>query len=149
MKKPDKRNERPARIELNSNRVYRISDPIQLSCCFYPQKNAYQKRAAFLAILFEIKNAPSQRLDTFEHIPLKHRLTPGTVSKVRAKMVRLGLIRRYQSQWIFSTVFCSTLEKLKEKVDLYQHPAASKDQLDLEAAYIQMAKGEESDKEKK
>lgn len=148
MKKPDSR-ERPARIEFNSNKIYRISDPIQLAECFYPQKNAYLKRAAFLAILFEIKNSRDQRIISLEHIPSKYDLSKTTVAKVRAKMVRLGLIRRYQEQWIFSTVFFSTLDKLKEKISLYQNPAASRNQLDLEAAYINMAKGANDGKKTK
>ena len=48
-----------AKIEINKDKIYRISDPVQLAEIFFPSKNAHQRRAAFLAILFEIKNSPN------------------------------------------------------------------------------------------
>ena len=50
------------KIIANKDKIYRISDPIQLAEIFYPAKNAGHRRAAFLAIFFEIKNAKDQRL---------------------------------------------------------------------------------------
>ena len=40
------------KIEVNKDRIYRISDPTQLAEVFYPARNASQRRAAFLAIFF-------------------------------------------------------------------------------------------------
>jgi hypothetical protein len=91
-----------AKIEVNKDKIYRISDPVQLTEIFFPAKNAQQRRAAFLAILFDIKNAPDQRLDTTDHIAEKYSLSQSAITKARAKMSRLGLIRKREGHWIFS-----------------------------------------------
>lgn len=138
---------RPARkpistkIEVNKDKIYRISDPIQLAEVFYPAKNAHQRRAAFLAIFFEIKNAEGQKLDSTDHIAGEYGLSQSSITKARTKMSRLGLIRKREGSWIFSTVFCNALDKLKEKISEYQYPSKSKERRKLEKMYIEIAKG--------
>jgi hypothetical protein len=129
------------KIEVNKDRVYRISDPIQLAEIFLPAKNAHQKRAAFLAIFFEIKNAKDQKLDTTDHIANKYGVGHSSVTKTKAKMSRIGLIRKREGYWGFSTVFFNSLDKLKEKVSEYQYPSKSKERRKLEKMYIEIAKG--------
>jgi len=94
-----------AKIEINKDKIYRISDPIQLAEIFFPSKNAHQRRAAFLAILFEIKNSPNQRLNTTDSIAKKYSLSQSALTKVRTKMTRIGLIRKREGYWIFFNGF--------------------------------------------
>ena len=129
------------KIEVNKDRIYRISDPIQLAEVFYPAQNAHQRRAAFLAIFFEIKNAAGQKLDSTDHIAGEYGLSQSSVTKARTKMSRLGLIRKRDGVWIFSTVFCNALDRLKEKISEYQYPSRTKERQDLEKLYIEIVKG--------
>jgi len=130
-----------AKIEINKDRIYRISDPIQLAEIFFPSKNARQRRAAFLAILLEIKNSPNQRLNTTDHIAKKYSLSQSALTKARTKMTRIGLIRKREGYWIFSTVFLKTIESLCEKIKAYQAPAQNRDQIDRERLFVEIAKG--------
>ena len=130
-----------AKIEINKDKIYRISDPIQLAEIFFPSKNAHQRRAAFLAILFEIKNSPNQRLNTTDSIAKKYSLSQSALTKVRTKMTRIGLIRKREGYWIFSTVFLKTIESLCEKIKAYQAPAQNRDQIDRERLFVEIAKG--------
>ena len=138
---------RPARelistkIEINKDRIYRISDPIQLAEIFFPAKNAHQKRAAFLAIFFEIKNAKDQKLNTTDHIAKKYGLGQSSVTKARTKMTRIGLIRKRDGYWIYSSVFGKTLKNLITKIEAYQIPAQNDQEKDRERFFIEMAKG--------
>ena len=129
------------KIEINKDKIYRISDPIQLAEIFFPSKNAHQRRAAFLAILFEIKNSPNQRLNTTDSIAKKYALSQSALTKARTKMTRIGLIRKREGYWIFSTTFFKTLEGLCEKIKAYQTPAQNRDQSDREQLFVEIAKG--------
>lgn len=130
-----------AKIEMNKDKIYRISDPVQLSEVFFPSKNAHQRRATFLAIFFEIKNSPYQRLHTTDHIAKKYGLSQSALTKARTKMTRIGLIRKRESYWIFSTTFFKTMEGLFKKINAYQTPAQSRDQIDRERLFVEIAKG--------
>mgnify|MGYP002725820587 CR=1 FL=1 len=140
MKRP---NRKPisTKIELNKDKIYRISDPIQLAEVFFPSKNANQRRAAFLAIFFEIKNAPHQRLVTTDHIGKEYGISQSAITKARTKMTRIGLIRKRGGYWIFSTVFAKTLENMVKKIEAHQAPAQAKDERDREKTFVEMAKG--------
>ena len=129
------------KIEANKDKIYRISDPIQLAEIFFPAKNAYQKRAAFLAIFFEIKNGRDQKLETTDHIANTYELSPSSVTKARSKMSRLGLIRKREGCWIFSTVFTRTLNILAEKVQTYKSPTHTGEERERELLFVQIAKG--------
>ena len=143
MKKPDyKKKTHSDKIEVNRYKMYRITDPIQFAYLFYPARNAAHRRAAFLAIYFEIKNAPEQRLYSLDHIPDKYGLSVSTVQKARVKMSRIGLIVRYRNGWQFSSVFRNTLEKLIELTEHFRAPVERPSQLQGEAMYVEMAKGE-------
>ena len=129
------------KIEVNKDRIYRISDPIQLAEIFFPAKNAHQKRAAFLAIFFELKNAPGQRLTTTDHVAAKYGLSPSAITKSRAKMARIGLVRRRDGNWVFSSVFAKSLKNLTRKLRSFQTPADNQDQMEKEEFFIEIAKG--------
>ena len=130
-----------AKIEIDKDKIYRISDPVQLAEIFSPSKNAHQRKAAFLAILFEIKNSSNQRLDTTDHLATKYSLSRSAVTKARTKMTRIGLIRKREGYWIFSTTFFKTLERLCEKIKTHQTPAQNRDQIDRERLFVEIAKG--------
>jgi len=129
------------KIEINKDKIYRISDPIQLAEIFFPAKNAHQKRAAFLAIFFEIKNAKDQKLDTTDHIANTYGLSQSSVTKARTKMTRIGLIRKRDGYWIYSSVFGKSLRNLLTKIEAYQLPAQTDQEEDRERVYIEIAKG--------
>lgn len=129
------------KIEVNKDKIYRISDPIQLAEIFFPAKNAHQKRAAFLAIFFEIKNAKDQKLGTTDHIAKKYGLRPSSITKSRTKMSRIGLIGKRNGYWIFSSVFFKSLENLARKIQANQAPAQNKENTDREKLFVEMAKG--------
>jgi hypothetical protein len=129
------------KIEINRYKIYRTNDPIQFAHLFYPAKNANHRRAAFLAIYFEIKNAEDRRLESTDHIAAKYDLSPSTVIKARAKMARLGLIAKMKYGWQFCSVFKNTMERLIEVVDCFKAPVERKSQLESEKMYIEMAKG--------
>jgi len=137
---------RPARkptstkIEINKDKIYRISDPIQLAEIFFPAKNANRKRAAFLAILFEIKNAKDRKLDKTDHIAKEYGLNQSSITKARTKMSRTGLIRKRDGYWIFSSVFRKTLNNLTTKIEAFQTPAQNDQEKKRERFYVEMAK---------
>ena len=128
------------KIEVNKDKIYRISDPIQLAEIFFPARNAHNKRAAFLAILLEMKNAKDQRLETTDHIAGEYGLSQSSITKARTKMSRIGLIRKQQGYWIFSTVFAKSLENLVKKLNAYQSPAHSSDEFERQRLFVEMAK---------
>lgn len=140
MKRPD-RKPISTKIEVNKDKIYRISDPIQLAEIFFPSKNASQRRAAFLSIFFEIKNAPHQHLKTTDHIGKEYGISQSAVTKARAKMNRIGLIRKREGYWIFSTVFAKSLENMIKKIEAHQAPAFTKDERGREKLFVEMAKG--------
>ena len=119
----------------------RISDPIQLAEIFFPAKNAHHKRAAFLAIFFEIKNAKDQKLDTTDHIANKYGLGQSSITKARTKMSRIGLIRKRNGYWVFSTTFFKSLENLTQKIGSYQVPIQNREEKYREKLFVDMAKG--------
>jgi hypothetical protein len=129
------------KIEGNKDKIYRISDPIQLAEIFFPPKNAHRKRAAFLAIFFEIKNTRDQKLDTTDHIASVYGLSPSSLTKARIKMSRIGLIRKRDGYWIYSSVFGKTLKNLTTKLDAHQIPAQTDQEIKRERLYVEMAKG--------
>ena len=129
------------KIEVNKDKIYRISDPIQLAEIFFPSKNACNRRAAFLAIFFEIKNANNQRIESTDYIAGKYGLSQSSIIKARVKMSRIGLIRKRDGFWIFSTVLGKSLENLIKKIESYRAPAQSEDLKERERIFVELAKG--------
>ncbi len=56
-------------------------------------------------------------------------------------MTRIGLIRKREGYWIFSTVFAKTLENMVQKIEAHQVPAQTKDERDREKIFVEIAKG--------
>ena len=97
-----------------------------------------------MAIFFEIKNARNQRLETTDYIAKEYELSQSAVTKVRAKMSRIGLIRKKEGYWIFSKVFFKTLENLSKKIEAYQAPAQNREEYERERLFVEIAKGVEN-----
>jgi len=149
MRRPDyTKKTQSDKIEVNRHKMYRVNDPLQFAYLFYPAKNAAHRRAAFLAIFFEIKNAPKQRVEHFEYIAQKYGLSQSTVTKARVKMSRLGLIIKQNEGWQFSSVFRNTLEKLIEHVERFKAQVEKPSQIQGEYMYIDIAKSENTKKSK-
>jgi len=143
MRRPDYTKKKHSdKIEVNRYKLYRVTDYLQFACLFFPSRNAAQKRAAFLAIYFEIKNAPDQKIHTLDHISAQYSIHPSAVAKVRSKMVRFGLIVKQAHGWQFASVFKNSLEELIRLVDKFKAPAENINQLETERIWVEIAKGE-------
>lgn len=128
------------KIEVDRGKVYRANDPIMFAELFLPQKTAANRRAAFLAIIRELKNHPQKQLASTNHIAEEYGLSQSCVTKTRVMMARMGIIRKRESYWRFSSVFKNTLDRLIELLDAYKQPAADADARRREKLFIEMAK---------
>lgn len=129
-------------IDASIDRIHKAFDPVQLSKIFFPSNDAKQKRASFLAIMFEIRNAKKQKKKDLNHIPKKYGINESSFFKARAKMTRLGLISRSRGYWIFSIRFKNAFEVLIGKIESLRYPAASVEEEGLEMIYVESAKTE-------
>lgn len=104
------------KIEINPAIVRRISGLDDLARIFFPDNRNH--RRAFIAIWVEIKYARDQFLHTMSHLPAKYNFSQRTLETARAKMKKLGLLKRvshfnpqhgHRSGWTFSERFTSSL----------------------------------------
>lgn len=104
------------KIELNPALVRRVSGLDDLARVFFPDNRNHQR--AFVAIWLEIKYADNQFLASTLGLASRYDLSSRTLEIVRAKLKKLGLIKRishfnpahgYQSGWVFSPRFRSAL----------------------------------------
>ena len=130
-----------ARIEASRDRLYRAADPVAISKIFFPQKDSFAKRTAFLAIIFELRKASYQRLEKLDLIPKKYDIQPPTFYKARQIMTRLGLIKKTSGAWHFSTRFEKAMERLIQNVETIT-AVPTQDEIDMEPAFIEAAKTE-------
>ena len=82
-------------------------------------------RRAFLAIWVDIKYAEAQFLSSRVDVAARHAISSRTVEIVRAKLKRLGLIKRvshfnpaygHESGWTFCSRFLGCLSDLRERI---------------------------------
>ncbi len=107
------------KIEISPALVRRISGLDDLARLFFPDNKNHQR--AFIAIWLEIKYAEDQFLSsTVEFLPV-YDVSSRTIEIVRAKLKRLGLIKRLShfnpaygncSGWVFSSRFRGALTQL-------------------------------------
>jgi hypothetical protein len=111
------------KIEISPARVRGISGLDDLARVFFPD-NANHRRA-FLAVWLGIKYAEGQFLASSVDLTDKYGISRRTVEIVRAKMARLGVIKRVshfdpafgeRSGWIFCPRFRHALSSLGEVV---------------------------------
>jgi hypothetical protein len=94
-----------------------------LARIFFPDNKNH--RRAFLAIWVEIKYADAQFLSSRMDIACRHAVSRRTVEIVRAKMKRIGIIKRvshfnpaygHDSGWTFCSRFLACLSDLRDRV---------------------------------
>ena len=92
---------------------------------FFPDNRNH--RRAFVAIWLEIKYADSQFLPDMKLFEARHELSRRTIDAVRAKLKKLGLIKRishfnpefgYRAGWTFSGRFRQALGALAKGLEL-------------------------------
>ena len=129
-----------AKLDIDRGKVYRVNDSTMFASIFLPQKSAANRRAAFLAILFELKNQPGKRLASTDHIAVEYGLSPSCVTKTRVMMARTGIIRKREGSWQFSSVFKNMLNKILELLEVYTAPSSDPEARKRERQFIEMAK---------
>jgi len=111
--------------------VRRISGLDDLARIFFPDNRNH--RRAFVAIWVEIKYAEHQFLPDMKQIESEYGLSRRTIENVRAKMKKLGLIKRishfnpefgYRAGWVFSGRFRMALSSFGRQVDLAAVPSS-------------------------
>ena len=112
--------------------VRRISGLDDLARIFFPDNRNH--RRAFAAIWLAIKYAERQFLPDMAPIETQYDLSRRTVENVRAKMKKLGLIRRvshfspengYRAGWVFSDRFSRALGLLGKELKQATNPSAT------------------------
>jgi hypothetical protein len=130
-----------ARIEASRGRIYKAYDPVEIAKIFFPQKDSFQKRASFVAIIFELRKAPNQKLPTLNHIPDDYGIRQSSFSKARSKMTRIGLIKRTSGYWGFSSRFESSMKTLINNLARIQAVPNTHDK-GMEDSFMESAKTE-------
>jgi hypothetical protein len=132
------------KIEANHSRIAAVSDPVQLSKIFFPQKGAYQERAAFLAIMYEIRNSRLQKAwpEKINRIPKKWGIDRRSFDKCRAKLNKIGLISKSSGYWRFSDRFKKSMDALIMHVESLRYPSTDNIENGNELIFIESAKGE-------
>lgn len=132
------------KVELNANKIARINDASDFAELLFPGNRNQQH--AFLVIWFTLKWAGPELVPNLKEPASRHGVSPRTLSRVRAKLRRLGLIDHvsqfnarhgYREGWMRSTRFEKSLTQLAEKAAAVADPkytAHDKDELLLTLA---------------
>jgi hypothetical protein len=109
------------KIEISPALVRSIAGLDDLARIFFPDNRNH--RRAFIAVWLGIKYADAQFLPSTTDLTARYSISQRTVEIVRAKMKRLGLIKRVshfspafgnRSGWVFSHRFRQALSALSE-----------------------------------
>ena len=132
------------KIEISPALVRRISGLDDLARIFFPDNRSH--RRAFIAIWVEIKYADDQFLPSTFDFSARYQLSPRILEVVRAKLKRLGIIKRishfnpafgYRSGWTFARRFGVALGALTDAVKRAEDvgPHSIDQRKDRDAAY--------------
>ena len=128
-------------IESARDTLYKVRDPVRLSKIFFPKNSAKHRRAAFLAIIYEIRNSSYRKAtpSKLNMIPKKYKINRHSYSRARAKMKRIGLILQNRGYWVFSDRFFRAWEYLFKYIKAIRDPATdileeSGEMIDIESA---------------
>lgn len=111
------------KVELNANKIARISDASDLAELLFPSNRNQQH--AFLVIWFTLNWAGPDLVPNLNEFADRQDVSPRTLARVRAKLRRLGLLDHvsrfnarhgYREGWVRSTRFEHSLAQLAEKV---------------------------------
>lgn len=112
------------KIELNYNKIQRISGLDDLARILFPGNKIHQK--VFLAIFIELKYSPDEFLPSLLPLCNKYGFSSRMLETVRSKMRRMGIIDHvcrfnkalgYREGWIFSKRFYYALTQLAKSAD--------------------------------
>jgi hypothetical protein len=133
------------KINADNKKIYKVSDPVELSRLFFPNNNAKHKRAAFLAIMYEIRNSSYKkaRPTKLNKIPKKYEINKASYYKARAKMAKLGIISKASGYWKFIDGFRNAMSHLIKELDALKYPAETLLEEATEYANVQTAKEDE------
>ena len=125
------------RVDLNKDRIYRLSDIHDVASLVYPNKNATDLRAAFILIFVGIKYSRERKLTSSEIDQLRLEKAPvlsqKTLWKARATMARLGIIERKDMiYWKLSSRFSKSLTNFAGKVEQMMTPNGLRNQHEKE-----------------
>jgi len=108
-----------SKIELNHNKISRISSLDELAVLLFPNNRSHQR--IFLAVFIELKYAPGGFLSNLTFLSDRYGFSPRMLETVRGKMRCIGIIDHvsrfnkkygYREGWVFSSKFARSLERL-------------------------------------
>jgi len=111
------------KIEISPALCRQVSGLDDLARIFFPDNKNH--RRAFVAIWVEIKYAEAQFLSSRLDLAGRHGVSRRTLDAVRAKMKRLGLIKRvshfnpaygHESGWTFCSRFLGCLSDFRDRI---------------------------------
>ena len=121
------------KIEISPALCRRVAGLDDLARIVFPDNRNH--RRAFVAMWLEIKYAERQFLSSQADISTKHKISRRTLEIVRAKLKRMGIVKRvshfnpqygYRSGWVFSSRFGSSLTTLAKAIKPAQRLPGSK-----------------------
>ena len=116
---------------MNPALVRRISGLDDIARILFPDNKNHQR--AFIAVWLGIKYADGQFLPSCRRLPDDYGISPRTFEIVRAKLKKLGLIRRVshfsrefgcRAGWVFCGRFCQALRTFSAKLNRAETPDA-------------------------
>lgn len=133
------------KINADTKKIYKAQDPTHLAKLIFPDNSAKHKRAAFLAIMYEIRNSSYKkaRPTKLNKIPKKYEINKASYYKARAKMAKLGIISKSSGYWKFIDGFANALKYLVTQLDALKFPAETDLEETQEYANVQTAKEDE------
>ena len=129
-----------AKIDVTPDKIRRITDLQELSYIFIPQISGSMLRAAFIALIIEIKNHKDEKILNTNYIEEKYDIPGASICKARARMRKIGLIEYRDSYWKLSSRFIKALDNLGSKLGDLTLPTGSKMQRDKESKLIDYEK---------
>lgn len=121
------------KIELNPALIRRVSSLDDLARIFFPDNQNH--RRAFILLWVSIKHANNSFLPSGREPPELRQVSKRTLEIVRARMKKLGLIRRvshfspefgHQSGWVFSPRFRQSLGIFATTISDLSNPSGHK-----------------------
>lgn len=130
------------KIEISPAIARDLSGLDDLARVLFPDSGTH--RRIFVAVWLELKYAHDQFLPSLFHIPEKYRVSRRVLETVRARMKKMGLLKRvshfnprhgHAAGWTFSDRFTGALARLSEAVRSAHHPqeTATGEQKDRDA----------------
>jgi len=132
------------KIELNPAMARNLAGLDDLARVLFPDRRSH--RRIFVAIWVELKYAHDHFLPSLSHIPEQYGAPPRVLETVRARMKKMGLLKRvsgfdprhgHKAGWTFSDRFTGALSRLSEAVRSARHSqeTATSEQKDRDSVH--------------